>query len=356
MPATASRMSRSRAMAADGPRLDGKFWLADAPDRQVFGTLDLSGRWPVVRLVEPLTPSLMVADRQPAMDGSVVVTHVPAPMGPQVERHLVHGRLHGEQNELTLLDCFTTRRGNGQHLQAAYALVGGHVTGDLLVSRVRVRLLHLDRWAHLGGLSTSFSGSGERAEVRFARPDSPSAAVPGRGLRLTLDVVPTLRESDSDMTASIAESTWLRLDYLPSVQLDIVWQHISGLATLLALATDAAVWPIALEIIDSMPPGSRLQVRDPRIRPGAPERRARSLLLSRPELDLEHLATWLTTYDKLRPIPSLVAAAIDPPVRMLEAGLLELAIAAEGLHRRLDPTATALKTTWFILLWVDLAS
>jgi hypothetical protein len=142
------------------------------------------------------------------------------------------------------------------------------------------------------------------------------------------------------MTASIAESTWLRLDYLPSVQLDIVWQHISGLATLLALATDAAVWPIALEIIDSMPPGSRLQVRDPRIRPGAPERRARSLLLSRPELDLEHLATWLTTYDKLRPIPSLVAAAIDPPVRMLEAGLLELAIAAEGLHRRLDPTAS----------------
>jgi hypothetical protein len=67
--------------------------------------------------------------------------------------------------------------------------------------------------------------------------------------------------------------------------------------------------------------------------------RTRAILLPRPLLDLDHIAAWLSKYDILRPIPSLVVVAIDPLVRRLEAGFLELAIAAEGLHRRLEPGA-----------------
>jgi hypothetical protein len=46
---------------------------------------------------------------------------------------------------------------------------------------------------------------------------------------------------------------------------------------------------------------------------------------------------WLDAAPRLRPIPSLVAEVATHPGRTLANQLLEIAIAAEGLHRRLRP-------------------
>jgi len=222
----ASRAGHRRQVAScptmavgDETSWDGRFWLADTPDASVPGRLDLSGRWPTVTLHAPLTQQMMLTDRHRAPDGSVSVVQTPTPLGPEAERHLVHGELNSPPDEVTLVDCFTTNRAAGQRLQAAYALLGGHVTAEVRIGQARTRLRHLDRWAGLNGLHTLPSPNLTHAQVTFTRPESPTLAVPEHNLRLTIEAAVAVRESSLPRLASLEQVTWLRLDDLPSVHL-----------------------------------------------------------------------------------------------------------------------------------------
>lgn len=136
----------------------GRFWLAGQPDTTVAGWLDLSGRWPVVQLAEPLTAHMVETDAVEFPDGSVTSAFVPVEDGPEQPRLHVHGQLRGSGSAfVTLLGAFSTHRQwvmgpvvpdlGAQTLQADYALFGGLEPVEPGVTAARLRLRHLDSWA-----------------------------------------------------------------------------------------------------------------------------------------------------------------------------------------------------------------
>ena len=112
-------------------------------------------------------------------------------------------------------------------------------------------------------------------------------------------------------------------------------QLVNPIGVLLSLAVDADTPPVSLEV--GTLGGEWLSVVHPLIAADDTER-PRHLLLWREQLDLSMIGTWLSKANDLSPVPQLVAGvALSPSDRTLENQLLELATAAEGLHRRLYP-------------------
>ncbi len=113
---------------------------------------------------------------------------------------------------------------------------------------------------------------------------------------------------------------------------------VEPLRALLTLAVDADS-PATLLEVSSAPKERWLQV----VHPGLDEDDEELLpehkvLLRREHLGLAGIASWLSRARPLSPMPQLVAGVATPSSqRTLQNQLLELAAAAEGLHRRLHP-------------------
>jgi hypothetical protein len=159
-------------------RSSGRFWLAGEHQRTVGGWLEWSGRWPSLELAEPLTSGLREVSRTEQADGSVLRTLEPADDDVQPDVVTVHGILRDGPRRVTLIDASsavrqqilagTVQDPGMQELRADYGLLGGHVLGRECRYRfARVRLLHLDVWAQLPGISTEVAEDG-------SRPSSPT--------------------------------------------------------------------------------------------------------------------------------------------------------------------------------------
>jgi hypothetical protein len=323
----------------------GRFWLADRPDEQRPGRLDLDGRWPRLELAEQLTSALRQASATPSADGSVLRRFVPVDEGPDVEALTVHGRLAGVAGKVTLAGAYTLRRrGPEQQLEARHALRGGHEPGlDARFSHARLRVQHLEDWPQLGGFRLDCSTTDDGmwfdeafAQITYKKPTVPSAEVPdGLGALRLVDRVeihePTARG------AALTRQAWLELASPDSRTVDELWTTLVGpVSTLLSLALDTDCPPIALQVAHAVD-GPWLDVHHPvLVRPGT-DRPPRHQLLYREHLGLPELAHWLAASPRLRPIPALVAGVRVGSERTVENQLLELATAAEGLHRRLFP-------------------
>ena len=120
--------------------------------------------------------------------------------------------------------------------------------------------------------------------------------------------------------------------------LDALWRRfVSPMAVLLTLAVDHDCPPVGLDVY-SQQDDRWLQVYRPELgEPAGELLDLHEVLLTRFDLRVWHLAAWLDAAPALRPIPSLVAEVATAPDRTLANQLLEMAIAAEGLHRRLRP-------------------
>jgi hypothetical protein len=329
-------------------RWSGRFWLPDEPSTTVGGWLDVSSRWPRLELAEPLPPGMDVVSRTVAADGSVCSRARPADDPLEPGGVTVHGILRGSRRRVTLVGAMTRGRSmvlggpvqdpGDQTLQPAYVLFGGHQTGpDALFTRARLRLRHLDAWAQLGGVEVRVVEDGSHISVVHERQEPETADVPDLSTRVVLDGVvpmpdPTVRGAAITRTAEL----WLEV---PSgMTLDRLWRRfVSPLAVLLTLAVDDYCPPVALHVYSERE-DRWLEVRRPELREAADDLLpVERVLLTRADLGVGHLATWLAAATGLRPIPSQVAEVATAPDRTLANQLLDMATAAEGLHRRLRP-------------------
>jgi hypothetical protein len=71
-------------------------------------------------------------------------------------------------------------------------------------------------------------------------------------------------------------------------------------------------------------------------------KRDQAVLINRLDLGLDRLAAWLDAAERLTPLPHIVAGTVEASDRTVPDRLLELAIAAEGVHRKLYPDARRL--------------
>jgi Apea-like HEPN len=138
--------------------------------------------------------------------------------------------------------------------------------------------------------------------------------------------------------ASVAQTAELRLEVPTGMTLDALWRRfVSPLAVLLTLAVDTYWPPVGVDVY-SQEEERWLEVRRPELKePADGLLGVHNVLLTRLDLGVGHLAAWLDAAPALRPIPSLVAEVATALGRTLANQLLEMAIAAEGLHRPLRP-------------------
>lgn len=333
----------------DANQLDsGRFWLPDAREAHVGGWLDPRTRWPQVTLADPLTPAMRETERSTGPQGQVTIKSVPADDDIDPDAFTVHGHLRRGPRRITLVNATSAGRsmvlgGRGsdageQRLRADYALLGGHVEGaKTLFDRVRLRLGHLDEWARLPGVSTTVAVDGSHVQIEYTDPDEDRATVPGLGDLILGTVVampnPSVRGAAVDRRAE------LRLELAQPLRFEEIWQRLVAPAvTLLSLCTDRDSHITTLQLRTG-PDEQWLEVRHPMIETDTPDPEDRvavhEVLFSREVVTMDQVAQWLVQAPDLSPIPGIVAAIRTGSQRTLANQLLDLATAAEGLHRRL---------------------
>ena len=311
----------------------GRFWLP-GDERQVDGRLDWAPKRLVLDLDDWLTPPLRSITSGEIPEGLNVGpdAFVSADDSVEPNKVTVHGRLHEHGSlEVTLVDTMIAHRNltipgfhNTERRTATYALVGGLVDGaDAHFLAARLRFRHLDAWARL------LAGSlGAEQPIECIDLEQP-------GGRLTLRPVSAhMPVSGSHPISVAAELLWSANDDQGLTFQELWTQLVNPLRTLLTLAVDASSPPTELHLQSTLD-GDWLKVVDPDLAnvaeplPGSP-------LLTRNDLDLGQVARWLAQFRTWSPVPSLVAAAVDKEnARPIELQVLDLAAAAEGLHRRL---------------------
>lgn len=313
------------------------------------GWLELSGRWPLLELAEPLTSSVREVSRTVQPDGSTAVHAVEAADDELYPDGVtIHGLLRKGPRLVSLVGARTVGRTavmggpvrdpGEQRLRADYVLLGGHVAGkDATFTRAKLRLRHLNAWAQLPGMEISVASDGSQGTVTYEQQEVEAAEVAALSGTLTLDSAltvpyPTVRG------AALTRTAELRIDLTVGMTLDALWRRfVAPLADLMTLAVDHDCPPAALEVY-SQDADRWLRVRRLELKEPASELLdIHEVLLTRLDLGVGHLAAWLNAARALRPIPSLVAEVNTSPDRTLVNQLLEMAIAAEGLHRRLWP-------------------
>lgn len=333
----------------DPTQLDsGRFWLPDAPQDTVGGWLDATTRWPRVTLADPLTPAMLEVSRSTDPDGRTAITSVPADDDVDPDAFTVHGHLRRGPRRITLVNATSAGRsmvlgGQGadrgeQRLRADYALLGGHVGGaDTLYERARVHLDHLDEWAHLPGVSTTVAVDGSHVQIDYTDPDEERAKVPGLG-DLVLTTVVTM-PNPSLRGANLVRRAELQVELADPLTFEEIWQRfVTPAATLLSLCADRDSHVVSLQLLPKFDE-PWVDVRHPMIditssNPGD-QLASRGVLFPREVVTLDHAAMWLARAPALSPIPGIVAAIRTGSERTLTNQLLDLAAAAEGLHRRL---------------------
>jgi hypothetical protein len=320
--------------------------------------MDASGRWPVVELAEPLTPSLREVSRTEQRGGGDVVKLEPADDDVQPDTVTVHGVLRDGPRRVTLVDASTNGRQQVwggvvkdpgmERLRADYALIGGHAASrETRFRYARLQLQHLDVWAQLPGVAVEVAHDGSWTVMTHERPDSETVELSEPPGRLVLDSVLTMPQPTVrgvGLTRA-AELRWENSE--AGLTVDELWtRFVDPLRVLLTLASDADSPAVSLQVREW--DGDRwLQVVHPSLETAASELlAAHKVLLTREHLGLNELGRWLSRAGPLSPVPQLVAGvAVSKTDRTLQNQLLELSTAAEGLHRRIYTDQQAMAKT-----------
>ncbi len=324
-------------LADDGGQANGRFWLPESGGAALPGRLNVSGRWPRVEILGELTPSMTLVSADVSS-----ATFVPTPLGAEQDL-VVHGQLLGGYGQVTLVEARTRSRRSDlfgslaeQVIEGRYALLGGLVGSTAHRFDVaRVRLHNLDQWVRLPGLSVTATEDFHELQVDYKAPESVKVAVPGLDAELEFEASwsfpnPTLSG------ATITRQTWLVWRVPAGQTVDgILTDVLRPLSALLTLLFHEDCPPFELRVHD--PVADRWSsVYGPALgavtttAPGVP-------LLFLEEFGSAALASWFERFPDLSPLPQLIAGAVTAPDRTVQNQLLELATAAEGLHRRLHP-------------------
>lgn len=330
-----------------GTMLRGRFWLQGVPDDQaVSGRLSLqAGSHPLLELDGSLVPLMWETSRGKPPDGREARISSPVSLQELTGQSLtVHGTLDETGELVTLPSVFTaggTISGNGsstQRLRAFYALLGDHVDGtDALFTRVRVRMRHLDAWADLPGFNIGPGAAGRGLTLTYEPPTVAPAAL-ASGAQISLDQVATCTMPPSACGGRLERSLWLDIRDIPSATYDDLGRRIiKPLMNLLSFATGMEC-PLVEMTVSAGPDHPWLTVRNDSLAASAVDIiPLQQILLPRAEIGLEGVAAWVDSTASLGPLPAVVARIANSQDDPLEAQLLELTSAAEGLHRLLRP-------------------
>ncbi|GII52809.1 hypothetical protein Pth03_11980 [Planotetraspora thailandica] len=271
--------------------------------------------------------------------------------------------LHGETlqpyRKITIINAVSRRR-TGQIFSAsavvgdevlqeetvegAYAIVGAHITNeDAIFPSVRFRIVRQDAWANLSGLMMEHGIDGPnkgQVAIRYTLPDR--LTVPLAGESGTVSLVPEAVVSPPRVAgAYILTKTWFEVEAANGVTVrSASTKFITSASSLLTMLFAKDCPPSAFEVKDPdsrrwcsvYMPGFALDSTDV-WSPKADDRP----LMTREELGLESIALWFSVVERLTPLPQMIANSVDAGDRTVQNLLLELATAAEGVHRRLYP-------------------
>lgn len=261
----------------------------------------------------------------------------------------VHGFLRGTEGRVTLVDAENTGRNmtlnvladrGSERLIARYAVLGDHLDGPhARFKRVQFRLKHLDAWAQLReGLSVRFAEHGSHAQMNYAGAEPQTAATITTPGSLTLDATFRLPPPSVVEVRFIQRAFLMWESSADGLSVDQLWARVlDPVRSLLTIASgdDCPVTTMHVQVEG----GRWLRVLHPGIDNSPDELRSgRDMVLTAPALSLSDVATWLDQVDRLSPVPQLVAGHVARERdQVVESQVLELAAAAEGLHRRLEP-------------------
>jgi ApeA N-terminal domain 1 len=318
--------------------LDGKtghFWLAEQIHTTVPGRLVLRiGRWPRIELAGELMPSMKLETVRP--DG--IRTYIPADMGG--EDLTVHGRLIGG-GRITLLHAHVVRRAGDitgglreQALEADYALIGAHIASPgAKFQQFRIRPRHMEEWAQLEGMQASVEESSRNVTITYEGPTRKSVPLASVGGSVTLKSHWS-RPQPRFTGVSLTTRTFLYIDLTSGVTLpSVLNEYALPMRTLLTLTLGEDCPVVDVEVFDEES-GRWLVVVSPGLGEDS-DVSPKQPFLTLPQITPECMANWIGIFNKLSPLPQLVASAVTDPSRLISNSVLELATAAEGLHRRL---------------------
>lgn len=331
-----------------GTSLRGRFWLqgAQEDDKPIPGRLLLEpGTNPMLELDGAFIPLERETGRRKLPDGREAQAFALVSPHELVNRSLtIHGTLD-DGEPVTLPAAFTIGGtfpvlGTGpqsQRFQAFYALRGAHVDGThAQFSRIRVRLRHRDAWAALPDFALTPDEFTGKLTLTFEKPDAPFAPL-ASGARVTLDRVagcsrPTV------CGGQLERQVWIDvLDMPPTTYRELERSIVKPLMNLLTLAVDTEC-PLVAEMVSVGREHPWLTVHSAAMRdPSTEILPLPRILLPLAQTGVEGVAAWLDSTGRLGPLPSVVARVANSPDDTVEAQLLELSSAAEGLHRLLLP-------------------
>lgn len=314
----------------------GKFWLPATPSHTVAGTMDLVNGRPQLQVVGDIT-------KPPLPEGAFFLPSFSGADRTLGSDMTIHGYVAGSAGPVTLLDMGVVQEVQAmpglttQSIRGQFLLRGAHVENSSSFSGVRISVKGLDEWHAKADTSVSYHPELRRTTVvcepsapeELELPDSQGLLslltgvtmpqVNIRGVRVDSEVVlewapspagafPTLREALERFVRPVKSFFTTLLD------------EPSDIYRIQMRVATSNTW---VEVFGSEVRGSRHQSCIP--------------LLSKDEAGLDVIGAWISNFSSLTPIPHVVAGVISSKIGYLEAELLTLCTATEGLHRRLYP-------------------
>lgn len=335
--------------ASDDSHLLGKFWLAESPDHQLTGWLDLSGSRPVVTVNGQLTPAMTSRAQNEDWDASEF-----ADKEFDSVTHTIHGHLaEGRKRKVTIAEAVSASRrynmildvdpegepSGGVHVfRGAWAARGAHISVDETIGSASIRFANIDEWVRSNGVTVEIVPGDPRRKVRisYEQPEADSAPIPGSGGRIATKFLRHHPEVRFD-GAGVRQDAWLAFDDVECASLDeLLRVMVSPVLTLVSVMLDRKVGLTELEVLTEKtddyltvyhPMVTRNAAAVP-IEPGY-------FFIGLPNVSLSNLATWISMAHIYAPVPNILYSALDlHPTGTLESRLLQLAACAEGLVRR----------------------
>ena len=330
-------------------QLIGQFWLQandGSVGEKVTGILSLASR--ELEVLGEITPSI-IWKKNPDGEGSVGIPNDDS------GELLVHGNISGAGKPVTLVNSNTYGRtisfpeivdaANTQHFRAEYAVEGAHLSGpSQLYSAATFGIEGLNEWAELQEVKLKFTQDRKGMSLNYQTPESETIDLGAARGTLSLEAGWTLKPPTNylNVLETPAQFRWSASEGFAKTMGQIRAEIITPIQTLLGvLFTQKRTVTHVRVLPESF--GVWCEVHAPFVQSESTtsDARAPRPLLGRAAIGQDSVAKWIRDFRKMAPFPSMLISSFTSP-SALETQTLEMALAAEGLHRRLYPEARSL--------------
>lgn len=312
----------------------GRFWTPERPDHSVFGRITVGpGVGPILTLHGILWSSQhQTGDENP----SVYVERLDLDAPPLT----LHGELFDTNSRVTLIKAQTVHHSlTEQTLEAAYALVGGHVPAtEAVFDELRLRLRYQNEWAGTRPLVDQKLDGTWVLNLKAGNYDPGQMKDGG-----TVNLLEERSLSSSKAEVRVTKSTSFRVEVAAPASWSYLDRRIvTPLSSLLTLAVGKYCGPVQVQLHAKN--GEWLDMCAAWVTSEPTEVADRhQMLLPHGDITMADIARWLDRTQDLTPFPAVVADSISKSSWTLEPETLNLCTVAEGLHSRLRSNETAIE-------------